>query len=90
MSTTTLTGLRDFLYSTLTTNNMLWLGTQLTERAKEQEGLSSESYSEDDIEAMLTEGVRQAVAGLSQDSDEMFRELKEEFSREEHEESVAV
>ena len=90
MSTTTLTGLRDFLYSTLTTNNMLWLGTQLTERAKEQEGLSSEPYSKDDIEAMVTEGVRQAVAGLSQDSDEMFRELKEEFTREEHEESVAV
>lgn len=85
MSTTTLTGLRDFLYSTLTTNNMLWLGTQLTERAKEQEGFSLDPYTKDEIEAMLVEAERQAAAGLSQDSDDMFRELREEFAREEQE-----
>ena len=83
MSTTTLTGLRDYLYSTLTTSNMLWLGTQLTEHAKEQEGFSSEPFTHKEIESMLEEGVRQATAGFSQDSEEMFSELKEEFAREE-------
>ena len=33
MSTAALSGLRDYLYSTLSPSNMLWLGTQLTEYA---------------------------------------------------------
>lgn len=33
MSTETLSGLRDYLFSTLSRSNMLWLATQLKERA---------------------------------------------------------
>ena len=48
----------------------------------EQETCSLEPYTKADVESMLEEGVRQATAGFSQDSDEMFRELKDKFARE--------
>ena len=36
MSTETLSGLRDYLFSTLSCSNMLWLATQLKERAEKE------------------------------------------------------
>lgn len=82
MSTTALTGLRDYLYGTLSPANLVWLGTQLTEygnRQKEQ----LQPYTMEEIHEMIAQAQRESAAGLGQDSEEMFRELKEEFAHEE-------
>ena len=41
-------------------------------------------YTMDEINAMIDEAERESAAGLGQDSEEMFRELEEEFSVENH------
>ena len=81
MSTTVLTGLRDYLYGTLSPANLIWLGTQLTEygnRLKEQ----VQPYTMDEINAMIDEGERQIANGEYQDFDEAMDELEREFAEE--------
>jgi hypothetical protein len=46
MSTETLSGLRDYLFSTLSRSNMLWLATQLKERAEKEEELKPYTIEE--------------------------------------------
>ena len=82
MSTTVLTGLRDYLYGTLSPANLIWLGTQLTEYGNRQKELQ-QPYTVEEIHEMIAQAQRESAAGLGQDSEEMFRELKEEFAREE-------
>ena len=88
MSTSTLEGLRDYLYSTLSPSNMLWLSSQLADYAKKQEALKP--YTVEELNARIDQAERESAAGLGQDSEEMFRELEEEFTREELELSEAV
>ena len=88
MSTSTLEGLRDYLYSTLSPSNMLWLSSQLADYAKKQEALNP--YTVEELNARIDQAERESAAGLGQDSEEMFRELEEEFAREELELSEAV
>ena len=53
MSTATLTGLRDYLYSTLSPPKMIWLGTQLTEYGhQQQEVFPLKRYTMEEINAM--------------------------------------
>ena len=80
MSTETLSNLRDYLCGTLSPSNMLWLAEQLTAYAKQEE---LKPYTMEELNARIDEAERQIAAGLSQDSDEMFRELEEEFAQEE-------
>lgn len=89
MSTATLTGLRDYLYDTLSPANLIWLGTQLAEYGRKQEEPSLKPYSMEEINAMIDQSERDSAAGLGQDSEEMFRELEEEFAREEQELELA-
>ena len=88
MSTSTLEGLRDYLYGTLSPSNMLWLSSQLADYAKKQEALKP--YTMEELNARIDQAERESAAGLGQDSEEMFRELEEEFAREELELSEAV
>ena len=88
MSTATLEGLRDYLYSTLSPSNMLWLSSQLAEYARKQEKLKP--YTLEELNARIDQAERESAAGLGQDSEEMFSELEEEFAREELELSEAV
>ena len=39
-------------------------------------------YTMEEIHAMIAQAERESAAGLGQDSEEMFRELEEEFARE--------
>ena len=81
MSTAVLTGLRDYLYGTLSPANLIWLGTQLTEYGtRQQEPLKP--YTMEEIHDMIAQAERESAAGLGQDSEAMFRELEEEFARE--------
>ena len=80
MGTQALTGLRDYLTDTLSPDNMLWLATQLTEYAKKKEEFRP--FTMDEIHARLAQSRNEALAGLSQDSEDMFLELEEEFAHE--------
>ncbi|MBR4441150.1 MAG: hypothetical protein IKS00_06315 [Bacteroidales bacterium] len=77
MSTTALSGLRDYLCGTLTPANMLWLSSQLAEYAHHQQAEQlpppHRRYTMDEINAMLDEAERQAAAGEYVDNDEVFR-----------------
>ena len=80
MSTATLQGLLDYLKSTLSTSNMLWLSERLTECAHEKQDQNLKPYSIEEIRSMIEQSRRDSAAGLGVDSDEMFRELEEEFA----------
>jgi len=78
MSIETLTGLRDYLYITLSPANMLWLGKQLTEYAirKEEE---LKPYTKEELQARIEEHERQMAAGDYMTSEELFSRLNKEF-----------
>ena len=75
MSTTALTGLRDYLTGTLSNSNMIWLATQLTEFVKKQQQEPPfRRYTMDEI-----------AAGRVLSEEEVMREWEEELEREEQE-----
>lgn len=86
MSEKALTGLRDYLFSTLDTSNLYWLASELTEYAKNKEAKHLKPYTMEEINAMINQSERDSSAGLGIDSEEMFRELEKEFASEEQEE----
>ncbi|MBO4800963.1 MAG: hypothetical protein J5545_03770 [Bacteroidaceae bacterium] len=86
MSTQALTGLRDYLFGTLNIGNLYWLANELTEYAQKKEAQHLKPYTMEEINAMIDQAERESALGLGQESEEMFRELEEEFAREEQEE----
>lgn len=87
MSTATLSGLRDYLYSTLSPANMIWLGTQLVEYAKKEEHVPV-PYTMEEVNAILDAAEANFEAGLGIPGEDVFRELEEEFAREDAEEDA--
>ena len=81
MSTIAYNGLVDFLCSALSPNDMRIVATELLERASSAEQ-SLKPYTMEDIYAMIEQSKKDSAAGLGQDSEDMFRELEEEFDRE--------
>ena len=77
MSTDTLTGLRDYLYSTLSPSNMLWLSMQLAEYAKKEETERLRPFTMKEIDAMLDEAEAAFEAGDYLTNDEVFHRHKE-------------
>lgn len=88
MSTAALTGLRDFLYSTLSPANMMWLGTQLTEHAKQEE-YSLKPFTKKEVNDMIDESERQLANGQWQDFDEAMNELEKELAEKDQEPEMA-
>lgn len=84
MSTETLSSLRDYLFGTLSRSNMLWLATQLKERAEKEEELKP--YTMEELHQMVEEGRREIAEGHYFTSKEMFNDLFEEFGVDEVEE----
>ena len=82
MSTAILTGLRDYLYSTLSPANMMWLGTQLTEYAKREEQ-PPKPYTMEEINAMLDMAEADFEAGRTTPDEEVWRRYDERCAREE-------
>ena len=76
MSTSTLTNLRDYLYGTLTPANMLWLATELTERARKEENEQLRPYTIEEIDDMLDEAEAAFEAGEYLTQDEVFHHRK--------------
>ena len=75
MSTATLVGLRDYLFSTLNIGSMYWLANELNEYAQKKEAQHLKPYTMEEINAMIDQSERDSAAGLGQDSEEMFRYL---------------
>ena len=94
MSTTALTGLRDYLTGTLSNSNMIWLATQLTEFVKKQQQEPPfRHYTMDEINAMLDEAEANIAAGRGIPDEEAWDDLEEELAlleQEEHQMAEAV
>ena len=79
MSTTALSGLRDYLCGSLSLANMLWLSQQLAEYVKQKQMQEDESllprkpYTMDEINSILDEAERQAKSGEYVDNEDVFR-----------------
>ena len=80
MSTETLSGLRDYLFSTLSRSNMLWLATQLKERAEKEEELKP--YTIEELHERIARSERDSSEGKVYDVEDVLRELEEEFAYE--------
>ena len=86
MSTATLEGLRDYLYSTLSPTNMLWLSTQLADYARQLEEPALKRYTKEELNAMLDLAEADIAAGRTTSHEELMLEWEEELAREEQEE----
>ena len=75
MSTQVLTGLRDYLYGTLSPANMLWLAEELKQHVLKLQNQTP--YTKADINAIIDESERQLAAGKYKTHDEVFKELFE-------------
>ena len=89
MSEATLQGLLEYLYDTLTPDNMRWMAIHLMAHADADEK-KEEPYSIEELHRMVAEGEQQFAEGKWQDSEDMFRELEKEFATEEPHYSEAV
>ena len=81
MSTATLNSLRDYLTGTLSTNDMMWLVTELKEFVRQ--GNALQPYTMEELNERIAQSERESAAGMGQTCDEMLRELEEEFACEE-------
>ena len=82
MSEATLSGLRDYLYSTLSPANMIWLGTQLTEYGNKLEE-PQKPYTKEELLARIELSERQFAEGKYKTIEEVLREFDDEFEAEE-------
>ena len=76
MSDVSLINLRDYLYSVLSKNNMLWLATQLTQYAEQSDDLKP--YTMEEIDIMLDEAEHDLDAGVYLTNDDVFRRNHDE------------
>ena len=88
MSEATLTSLLEYLYGALTPSNMRWLGEHLIRYANSEENLKP--YTIEELHEMVAKGEQEFAEGKWQDSEDMFRELEEEFVKEELQFAEAV
>lgn len=77
MGTATLTNLRDYLYGTLTPDNMRWLATQLTKRANIEEMEQLRPFTMKEIDEMLDEAEAAFDTGDYLTNEEVFHKHKE-------------
>lgn len=80
MSTATLTSLLDYLYGTLSSSNMRWVGEHLIEQANKKEKEQKcdlTPFTMDEIDAMLDEAESAFEAGEYLTNDEVFHHRKD-------------
>ena len=76
MSTAILTSLLDYLYGTLSPNNMRWVGEHLIEYAKKEESEQLRPYTMQEIDNMLDEAESAFEDGDYLTNDEVFHHKK--------------
>ena len=77
MSTATLTSLLEYLYGTLTPNNMRWVGEHLIQFADNEENLKP--YTIEELLERAEEGRKEIAQGNYVTSENLFRDLFKEF-----------
>lgn len=83
MSTVTLQNLLDYLKSTLSSSNMLWLSERLQECAKEKNDQNLKPYTIEEIHARIAQSEQDSAQGRVYEFDDVIREIEEEFAPEE-------
>ena len=71
MSTATLNNLLEYLYGTLTPDNMRWVGKHLIEHAEKEETLKP--YTMEELHARIDESEREFAEGKCKPIEEVFR-----------------
>ena len=82
MSTATLSSLLEYLYGTLSPSNMRWVAAHLTEYAERLEH-PQKPYTMEELNAMIDAAELDIAAGKGTSSEDLWREMEEEMSREE-------
>jgi hypothetical protein len=82
MSTATLTGLRDYLYDTLSPANLIWLGTQLAEYGYKQKEPSLKPYTMEEINARIDQAEEELANGGGMNFDEAMDMIEKELDEE--------
>ena len=77
MSEATLTNLLEYLYGTLTPNNMRWLAMHLVEQADAEE---LKPYTMKDIDAMIDQSERDLAEGNVYSHEDVLKMLDEELN----------
>ena len=75
MSTATLTSLLDYLYGTLSTSNMRWVGEHLIEHANKEEDERLRPFTMEEIDSMLDEAEAAFEDGDYLTNEEVFHHL---------------
>ena len=80
MSTATLTGLRDYLYGTMSANDMIWLVEELTCFIRRESGLKP--YTLEELNARIDKSERDAVEGRFRTHEEVFADIMKDEMQE--------
>ena len=80
-----MTGLRDYLYSTLSTTDMMWLVEEMKDHLRSSEE-RLKPYTVEELHARIAQSERDIAEGRVYDFDDVMRELEEEFAREDAQE----
>lgn len=90
MNTTALHGLLDYLYGTLSPQNMRWVADHLIEQADKVEPVELKRYTMDEINAMLDEAEANFEAGRGIPHEESMRRWKEKIAKKKQEMAMVV
>ncbi len=91
MSTATLNSLLEYLYGTLSRNDMRWVADHLMEHANREEDYDLKPYTMEEINAMLDAAEADIAAGRTSPHEESMRQARERIAckaRVKREESV--
>ena len=88
MSTATLLGLRDYLYGTLSADDMVWLVQELTDYVR-KDGVQR-PYTTEELHERIAKAERDFAEGRYYTDDEVFRDLDEDLAPQEELEKIAV
>jgi len=81
MSTATLNNLLEYLYGTLSRNDMRWVADHLIEHANREENYDLTPYTMEEINAMLDAAEADIAAGRTTPHEKAMRELDEKIAR---------
>ena len=76
MSTATLNGLRDYLYGTLSKEDMVWLVEELIHYVRREDDLKP--YTIEELDARIDKSERDAVEGRYRTHEEVFASIMNE------------
>ena len=86
MSPIALQGLLEYLYGTLTPQNMRWVADHLISQADLAEAPAPQRLTMEEVNAMIAEAEADIVAGRVTLHDEVMRQWEEDIARREREE----